>query len=182
MDMLSHLRLMAGYNYRLNRQIFAGAAGLSEAQLQEPMGAYFGSVLGTLNHLLVGDLIWLGRFSQHSAKFISLRALTELPQPKRLDQIMYDRFGALSTARILIDESILTWAQDELTLDDLGRPFTYVDTRGEASTRTFGELVCHLFNHQTHHRGQVSTLLYQLGVDIGVTDFLADIPRLPTGA
>ncbi|MDO3388686.1 DinB family protein [Gilvimarinus sp. SDUM040013] len=177
MEVLTHLRLMAGYNLRMNRQVYSGAATLPEEQLSKPMGAYFGSVLGTLNHLMVGDLLWLHRFRRHSETYRSLQALEELPQPTALDNVIYDRFGALGAARALVDETLLTWVSDELQADDLTRNLSYHNAKGEAATQDFGELVCHMFNHQTHHRGQVSTLLCQLGVDIGATDFIVDIPR-----
>lgn len=182
---LEHSRLMAGYNLRMNRQVYAAAASLDERALSAEAGAYFGSILGTLNHLLVGDLIWLRRFVNHSPRYLSLQALAELPQPSRLDQILYPNLNTLATARTLVDETLLAWATRELEAEDLTRPLTYGNVAGRISTRQFGELLMHLFNHQTHHRGQVSTLLSQRGVDVGVTDFLVDIPRLdepPTDA
>ncbi|MBU2886325.1 DinB family protein [Gilvimarinus agarilyticus] len=177
MEVLTHLRLMAGYNLRMNRQVYAGAASLSDEQLNKPLGAYFGSVLGTLNHIMVGDLLWLHRFRRHSEAYLSLQALKELPQPTTLDTVIYDRFGALGAARSIVDEAILTWVSEELKPAELSQLLSYQNAKGEAATRDFGELICNLFNHQTHHRGQVSTLLSQLGVDIGPTDFLLDIPQ-----
>lgn len=178
--MLEHCRLLAGYNVRMNRQVYAAAASLNEEDLSADAGAFFGSILGTLNHLLVADLIWLRRFVAHSPDYASLRALAELPRPTRLDEQLYPRLGALSSARSLVDEALLVWTAEELQAEDLMKPLAYGNTRGEPATRNFGELVMHLFNHQTHHRGQVSTLLSQRGVDIGCTDFLIDIPRLET--
>lgn len=177
MDVLTHTQLLACYNQRMNRQIYAAAAQLDEAQLSQPAGAYFGSILGTLNHILVGDLIWLARFATHREAYTSLQALAELPRPQSLDELVYPRFAALAAARTLVDEAIIRWTRDELSMPDLSAPLTYCNTRGEASTRDFGELVMHVFNHQTHHRGQASTLLAQSGLDVGVTDFLLDIPR-----
>ncbi|UTF58877.1 DinB family protein [Gilvimarinus sp. DA14] len=182
MDVLSHTQLLASYNRRMNRQVYAAAAQLEETLLSEPAGAYFGSIFGTLNHILVGDLIWLARFATHKEAYSSLQALAELPCPQALDQLLYPRFGALAAARALVDEAIVRWASDELAAPDLAQPLAYCNVQGEATRRDFGELVMHFFNHQTHHRGQVSTLLAQRGVDIGVTDFLLDIPRLDGNA
>lgn len=178
--MLEHCRLLAGYNVRMNRQVYAAAATLTEETLSADAGAFFGSIMGTLNHLLVADLIWLRRFVEHRPHYTSLKALAELPRPTRLDEQLYPRWGALSSARALVDEALLIWTAEELRTEDLTQPLAYGDTRGKPATRNFGELVMHLFNHQTHHRGQVSTLLSQRGVDIGCTDFLIDIPRLDT--
>ena len=71
---------------------------------------------------------------------------------------------------------IQEWLSIEVVEDDFDRDLTYTNSKGVVSSRNFSELVSHLFNHQTHHRGQVSALLYQKGADIGVTDFLMDIP------
>ncbi|WP_339616856.1 DinB family protein [uncultured Gilvimarinus sp.] len=180
MDLHHHIRLMAGYNQRLNRQVFTAAANLEHDTLTADAGAFFGSILGTLNHMVVTDLLWLARFAQHSARYKSLQALSELPTPERLDQQLYPAFAALGAARGLIDSAIIEWSADELQSDDLQRPLAYHNSKGEGAERDFGELVMHLFNHQTHHRGQASTLLNQRGLDIGVTDFLMDIPRLDT--
>jgi len=176
--MLNHCRLLAGYNLKMNRQVYQAASGLDETALNSDQGAYFGSVLGTLNHIMVGDLIWLGRFAAHSERYASLSALAELPRPEQLRQILYPQFAALASARKLVDDAIVVWTAEELSATDLDYPLAYYNVKGEASTRDFGALVMHFFNHQTHHRGQVSTLLSQRGIDIGITDFLAHIPRL----
>ncbi|WP_084005383.1 DinB family protein [Gilvimarinus polysaccharolyticus] len=178
MDLHHHIRLMAGYNQRLNHQVFSAAARLDADALAADTGAFFGSIMGTLNHMVVTDLLWLARFAQHASSYKSLQALSELPTPERLDQQLYPTFAALGAARGLIDSVIIEWSVDELQSSDLQRSLTYHNSQGEASERDFGELVMHLFNHQTHHRGQASTLLNQRGLDIGVTDFLIDIPRL----
>ena len=178
MDLHHHIRLMAGYNKRLNSQVFAAAATLDHATLTADAGAFFGSILGTLNHMVVTDLLWLARFAKHAPHYKSLQALAELPPPERLDQQLYPAFAALGAARGIIDNAIIEWSADELQSSDLQRALAYHNSKGEAAERDFGELVMHLFNHQTHHRGQVSTLLNQRGLDIGVTDFLQDIPRL----
>ncbi|MCP8900466.1 DinB family protein [Gilvimarinus xylanilyticus] len=180
MNALTHIQLMAGYNMRLNNQVYRAAAQLDHASLAAPAGAYFDSVLGTLNHILVGDLLWLARFANHCEGYPSLQALSELPAPQSLDQLLYPHFGALGAVRRLVDEAIVSWSARELQSTDLNMPLAYRNRLGESAVRHFGELVLHLFNHQTHHRGQVSTLLSQKGVDIGSTDFLLDIPRLDT--
>ncbi|HEY7885532.1 MAG TPA: DinB family protein [Cellvibrionaceae bacterium] len=176
--MLNHCRLLAGYNLKMNRQVYQAASALDEAALNSDEGAYFGSVLGTLNHILVGDLIWLGRFAAHSERYTSLAALAELPRPEQLRQILYPQFAALASARKLVDEAIVLWTAEELVAADLDQPLAYKNVKSEASIRDFGALVMHFFNHQTHHRGQVSTLLSQRGIDIGCTDFLVHIPLL----
>ncbi len=175
MAMLEHLNLMASYNERMNVQVFASASELTKDDLNQDRGAFFSSILGTLNHILVGDLIWLRRFATHG-NYSSLEALLDFPTPSALSHCLFDDLEALHLVRARLDEIISRWLVDDMVEGDLNRTLKYSDTKGVASERQFYELICHFFNHQTHHRGQVSTLLSQCGVDIGVTDFLIDIP------
>lgn len=178
MEYKSHFLLMADYNLRMNEQFYEAADKLTEDEIRADRGAYFGSILGTLNHILVGDLIWLSRFSTHSKNYESLVALKELPHPESLDQVLYQSLELLKPIRSQVDLSIRTWLANEVDESDFSKTLVYKNTKGVVSERSFGELVSHLFNHQTHHRGQVSTLLSQAGGDIGVTDYLVNIPDL----
>lgn len=174
--MINHFTLMAQYNQRMNCQLIDVLNELSHEVLTSDKGAYFGSVLGTLNHILVGDLIWLARFSAHSSRYCSLLALSDLPKPVSLDHALCPNLESFKNMRKHVDLTIKSWLSDEVIEDDFTFILSYANTKGVVSKRNFGELVSHLFNHQTHHRGQVSTLLNQLGLDLGVTDFLMDIP------
>lgn len=174
----AHFILMAAYNSRMNQQLFQATAQLPESELLEDRGAFFGSIIGTLNHILVGDLIWLARFATHSQRYQSLTGLQALPQPARLNDFIYPDLSSLQTARQTTDRIIERWLTTEVEEADFDRSLQYTNTQGILSERNFGELVAHLFNHQTHHRGQASTLLSQAGTEIGVTDFLIDIPDL----
>lgn len=176
MQYQAHFLLMATYNRRMNHQVYTAARQLDEAELHQDQGAFFGSVIGTLNHLLVGDLIWLRRFSTHSESYQLKIQLHNLPVPKGLNELMFDRLDTLETARQQVDQCVLDWLANEVQENDFSRALVYRNSQGIASERNFGELLAHLFNHQTHHRGQVSTLLSQLGQDVGATDFLLDIP------
>ena len=178
MNFKDHFQLMADYNFRLNEQVYQTSFCLSRDELDKNAGAYFGSVLGTLNHLLVGDLLWLARFLMHSngEKYVSLQKLNEYPSPKNLSELLYSDLSELYKVRKQLDGIILHWVNEELENIDFEIDLTYTNSKGVVSTRNFAELISHFFNHQTHHRGQISTLLYQYGYDIGVTDFLIDIP------
>ncbi|MBM96601.1 MAG: damage-inducible protein DinB [Oceanospirillaceae bacterium] len=171
-----HFLLMAQYNQRMNHQVYEAASRLTDAELRQNLGAFFGSVIGTLNHLMVGDLIWLRRFAKHSAHYQTLNQLGALPVPTGLDDLIFNQLPPLEQTRKRLDQLILDWLESDVRSEDLHRTLVYQNTRGIAFERDFGELLSHLFNHQTHHRGQVSTLLSQLGQDVGVTDFLLDIP------
>ena len=180
MNTLHHFQLMAQYNLRMNTQVYAAASQLSAEDLAQDMGAFFKSILGTLNHILVGDLFWLNRFAllhgADSNQFSSLKALKTFPKPSALNQILFEDFSELTEARKKLDLVIQEWLTNDACHEDFKLNLTYHNSKGEGATRDFGELASHLFNHQTHHRGQVATLLSQKGIDVGGTDFLLDIP------
>lgn len=176
MDLSEHFILMADYNIRMNGQVYDACARLDADRLSADSGAFFGSVLGTLNHILVGDLLWLARFAPHSERYHALASLSTLPKLQALDEIIHADLLSLVSARTTIDTIIRRWLSEEVTADDFNRTLVYANSKGVVSERDFGELVCHFFNHQTHHRGQASALLSQHGIDVGITDLLIDIP------
>lgn len=156
-------RDMAFYNRWMNRRLYAVCAELSDAERREDRGAFFKSIHGTLNHLLLADRLWLGRF------------LGEPFLVDSLDQELYHEFDALRSAREETDEGIVRWAAT-LTDDSLAGTLRYTSTVNPAPRRYEMWLaVAHFFNHQTHHRGQLTALLSQCGKDYGVTDLI----RLP---
>lgn len=175
MSLKPHFELLATYNQWMNAKVYQAAGQLSRADLAKDRGAFFGSILGTLNHILVGDIIWLKRFATHPSCLNSLREVTELENPASLDQILFNDFGSLSEQRVWLDRQIINWTAG-LSEVDLDFVLSYHNTRGVAARKRYSGLMLHFFNHQTHHRGQVSTLLTQAGVDIGLTDLLAQIP------
>lgn len=168
--------LMAHYNRWMNERMYEAAASLDAAALTAERGAFFGSILGTLNHIAVADTVWLHRFARHEAGFPTLGALSNLPQPTSLTQPLAPDLAGLRAYRQPLDELIERWVAG-LTPEHLAGNIRYSNMAGVSSSRNFGALLQHFFNHQTHHRGQASTLLFQAGVDVGVTDLLALIPR-----
>ena len=166
-----YVRHMARYNQWMNDKLYA-AATLPQAALDEARGAFFGSISGTLNHLLVADTIWLKRLAAHPAGFASLEPLRDIAMPARLDLPLVDGFAAQQQRRRQLDALIVQWSH-ELAPAALAQVLDYHNMRGEAQSRPLPEVLVHLFNHQTHHRGQLTTLLSQLGLDVGVTDLIA---------
>lgn len=166
--------LLASYNASMNHQVYCAAAALPNDALVADRGAYFDSIIGTLNHIVAGDTIWLRRFSAHPSAFPSLKAVLDIPAPTSLAHCYSDDLEALREHRARLD-AIINALAAELTDSDLAQAISYQNSRGD-NRKTFGALLLHFFNHQTHHRGQASTLLSQSGVDIGVTDLLAWIP------
>lgn len=171
-----HIRLMAQYNRWMNSRLYEAASTLTEAQLVLDRGVFFGSILATLNHLAVADTIWLRRFAAHPACHATLEPVRQLPAPRSLDQLLYPDLAQLTAYRIRLDDLIIKWA-DEVQEADLDHVLHYANTKGVVSDKRFFSLLMHFFNHQTHHRGQVTTLLSQAGLDVGVTDLLALIPN-----
>jgi uncharacterized damage-inducible protein DinB len=176
----AHFALLAEYNEWMNTKVYAAAAGLAPQALLQDRGAFFGSIAGTLNHIVAGDTIWLRRFAMHPARFAALQPLLDLPAPASLTATHSTDLGQLLAHRQMLDAVIRQWTA-ALTDADLDHVLHYANTKGVVSDKRFGSLVLHFFNHQTHHRGQASTLLSQVGVNIGVTDLLALIPNQDPG-
>ncbi|MCE5364017.1 DinB family protein [Pseudomonas anguilliseptica] len=172
MSQLAHFQLMARYNAWMNDKLYAAAGQLSAQALSEDRGAFFPSILATLNHIAVADIIWLKRFAEHPACTELRVAISDLQRPAALDQLLFDSFAPLQTLRSRLDGHISNWVA-ALTEADLEYVLAYGNMKGVPAQRPFASLMLHFFNHQTHHRGQASTLLFQAGQDIGVTDLLA---------
>jgi uncharacterized damage-inducible protein DinB len=166
---------MGSYNQWMNARLYESANKLPVAVIQEDKKAFFSSILGTLNRIMVGDILWLKRFAMCPSHPQALDLVRQLDTPTALTQILYEDFSLLTEMRTKLDSAIVMWT-NELTEQDLETDLTYANTKGIVSTRPFGFLIMHFFNHQTHHRGQVTTLLHQEGVDVGITDLLALIP------
>ena len=178
MNRTDHVCLMATYNEWMNANIYEAAKRLSDEELSLNRNAYFGSIIGTLNHLVAGDVIWLQRFAGHPANYSVLEPIQQLPAPKSLNHLTFSNIRDLSAHRIWLDRVIVEWSRSitEAHLDDT---LSYTNMAGTPADKSFFGLLLHFFNHQTHHRGQVSTLLSQAGVDIGNTDLVLLIPSEP---
>lgn len=169
---IEHIALLANYNQWMNRKVYDAAGTLTNEELALDRQAFFGSILGTLNHLVLGDTVWLKRFAEHPADFSALAPLNAIATPVDLKQMAFARLGELSARRAWLDQLIVDWA-NSLHESHLDQRLRYHNMRGVAAEKPFFGLLVHFFNHQTHHRGQVTTLLTQAGVDVGTTDLLA---------
>jgi uncharacterized damage-inducible protein DinB len=151
---------MARYNRWMNERVYELCAQLSDVARKEDRGAPFRSIHGTLNHLMVGDSIWMGRFTGTPFAVSSL------------GQELYSDFDELRSARQAFDASIVKWAES-LTAETLAGDLVFTTiVNPQSRTMPMWFTVQHFFNHQTHHRGQLTTLIEQSGIDIGVTDLL----------
>lgn len=175
MTVMAHFELLATYNQWMNNKVYEAALRLDNTELTKDRGAFFGSILGTLNHIYVGDIIWQKRFASHPTS-PSLPDVIELPAPSHLDQILFEDIGELAKQRAWLDNQIIYWVK-QLSDQDLDSILSYHNTKGIPANKHFGSLILHFFNHQTHHRGQVTALLSQAGEEVGVTDLLALIDQ-----
>ncbi|MBF2027197.1 MAG: damage-inducible protein DinB [Oscillatoriales cyanobacterium C42_A2020_001] len=158
-----YCQTMAQYNQWMNQNLYAVCAKLSDEERKRDRGAFFKSIHGTLNHLLYGDRVWLGRFIEQPFVVTAI------------GQELYSDFDELRQEREITDDAILSWAI-EIQASWLEQPFEYTSNVDQQSrVLPTWVLVTHLFNHQTHHRGQLTTLLSQTGFDPGITD----LPWLP---
>jgi uncharacterized damage-inducible protein DinB len=172
--MQASLQKLALYNQWINKRIYSAAGKLNQEALSENRGAYFGSIIGTLNHILVGDIFWFKRFAQHLDNYQSLEYFRSVKKPTSLDEILHDELFELSKVREHVDAVIVQFIS-ELTDEMIASTLKYKNSKGQEFNKNMGDLLLHVFNHQTHHRGQVSTLLYQAGIDVGVTDMVVGI-------
>lgn len=150
----------AGYNGWANRRLYEAAAQLTDGEYRADRGAFFKSMHGTLNHLLVTDRIWMKRFTG------------EGEAPDRLDAILHEGFAELSAAREAEDRRIRSWMDglDEVKLRGVIR-YRRVSTPDEF-VQPLMPALDHWFNHQTHHRGQAHVILTSLGKKAPELDLL----------
>ena len=167
-----HFALLAQYNQWMNRKLYAAADVLPAAALAQPRGAFFGSILGTLNHLVVADTIWLQRFAAHPAHALVLQPVLKMETPAALDVLLFPEWAALKQQRQRLDALILHWVQST-PVPTWDLPLAYANTGGDRLCKPMDLLMLHVFNHQTHHRGQTTTLLSQARVEVGETDLRA---------
>ena len=177
MKLKDHVYLMADYNQWMNQKVYEAVGTLSPEKLHEDKGAFFGSVFASLNHICVGDTLWLKRFSAVLEKYPAYAPIIELAMPESLDAFLANNFNGLKDRRVLLDEALLELTS-ELTDEDLLQPISYTNKKGVTANKKLFNLLMHVFNHQTHHRGQVTTLLSQSDIDIGITDLVFIQPNV----
>ncbi|WP_439597400.1 DinB family protein [Falsiroseomonas sp.] len=154
------VRLMAAYNSEMNRRLYAAAETLTEAQRRADRGAFFGSIHGTLSHLLWGDATWMFRFAGWPAPGGGIKESATL----------HPEWPMMQVARRNLDARIEAWAaalQPAWLEGELG---WFSGAMGRDISRPRWVLVTHFFNHQTHHRGQAHALLTGFGARTGDTD------------
>ena len=151
MDLATHFQMLARYNRIANDRLYAACAKLDDSEYRKQRPGSFGSIHGLLNHILLGDRRWLALWESGD----------RITPP--LNQILYDDFSELHRARVRDDARLESFfGSRDATF--FGRGFSYVNNQGRECTDTGHTSATHLFNHQTHHRGQVHVMLAQTGV------------------
>ncbi len=152
-----HFQALARYNRGANVRLYRACGSLADEERRRDRGAFFGSIHATLNHILVGDRIWMARFEGEAVPSTGL------------DAILYDDWGDLRATRRVEDDRILHFTE---TLEPafLESEIEYVNNEGRTFRDPVAVLLSHFFNHQTHHRGQIHCLLTQAGVEAPVLD------------
>lgn len=143
----AHLATLARYNRWANGRLYDACGHLDLAELSRPRASFFGSILATLNHGLVADQIWLCRLTDG----------TSPPDILSLDQTLHCDFEPLADARIALDDRMVGYI--ESLVGDLDRPLRYRTMAGVETETILSLTLMHVFNHATHHRGQVHTML-----------------------
>lgn len=157
---IEYFQTLSRYNRWMNEKLYNACSAMPDTLRREDCGAWFKSVHGTLNHLLLCDRLWLGRFTQK-------------PYPATsLDQELFHDWDKMKRERAVTDDAIDAWLAS-LCDDDLKQRITFTAiSNPQQRTMVLWILMAHMFNHQTHHRGQMTTMMEQAGYDSGATDLL----------
>ncbi|WP_411878842.1 DinB family protein [Polaromonas sp. YR568] len=176
-EFCDNYRLMARYNRWINERLYEACEALTDEARKQERGAFFGSIHRTLGHLLVADQVWLRRFAQcgveNAIAFASLGPdVLDMPEAYTLDMVLFQDWAGLKAKRAQLDAAIEQWVAD---MPDAYPQLTmrYANSKGVQREHAAWKAITHFFNHQTHHRGQASTLITQAGGTVGVTDLIA---------
>ncbi|MBU8538765.1 DinB family protein [Falsiroseomonas tokyonensis] len=161
------VRLMAAYNAEMNRRLYGAASGLTDAQRREDRGAFFGSVHGTLSHLMWGDTTWMSRFAGWAKPEGGIKDSPTL----------FPDWDAMRAARQELDARIEAWAAALEPAWLEGSLGWFSGAMGRDIRRPRWVLVTHFFNHQAHHRGQAHALITGFGAHTGDTDLPFILPE-----
>ncbi len=166
MDLHQHLRLMADYHHWALQRLYAVVDQLSDSDYRRDTKLFFNSVHGSLNHILLVDHIW------HARLVASPIAITGLDQELESDR------AALKSRSLKFAKSWRGFV-DALTPEQIAGDLDYRTIKGDPYRMPYASLILHVFNHATHHRGQISTVLTQLGLEAPVMDFPYFLFELP---
>ena len=169
LSLVKNFSMMSLYNQRMNIQLMAHCQRLSADILVQETHSFFPNIISYWNHILFGDLILIGRLAANKIAELSLQDLSAFPSPKSPDDIYQNNLADIALLRARLDELIVRYCQN-LTDDDCDKYITYTTTEGDSISKAVADVTQHLFNHQAHHRGQLTCVLSQFGIDYGCMD------------
>lgn len=158
-----YVLLMARYNAWQNKQLRSVFKMMDEAELTFERGAFFGSIFGTMNHILWGDTLWMSRFCSDAPAPVVAGAESATCTPT---------YGAWDAERFRLDGRIRIWAQTLSNMDLCGEESWFSGAINQQVTQPKAVCITHMFNHQTHHRGQISQMLMAAGFTPPVSDII----------
>lgn len=161
----AYLQRMARYNRWQNENLYSAANTLGDAARRQERGSFFGSIHATLSHILWADQLWMSRLSDWQKPGSGISSSTDL----------YDGWNALGTERASADQKFITWADNASQADIDGDLHWYSGAMGQDMVQAKAICIMQVFNHQTHHRGQVHAMLTAAGAKPDDTD----IPFMP---
>lgn len=176
MDLSSNFRMLARYNQRMNQQLLAVCEKLCPDQLQQQTHSFFPNVMAYWNHIMFGDLIMLQRLIANDLVSLDKNSLEGLPVAKSVNDTFVSTINELRILRAQVDNVYLQITQS-ITDATCAKVVKYTTTEWENIERNVGEFFQHIFNHQTHHRGQLTCILSQFGLDFGCTDLPVIVPE-----
>ncbi len=173
--LVENYRFLARYNHWFNQRLYDACEQLTDEERKRDRGAFFGSIHHSLTHLVMADRMWLHRFARQEQAFASLDAdALALPPGTDYTSDLHPDWQDLKGNRERVDAVIEAWLA-EMQPEFLVSAMRYANTKGVLRNHPAWMALTHFFNHQTHHRGQTTTLLTQVGIDVGVTDLISRV-------
>lgn len=176
MSLAKNFKMMSLYNQRINQQLINCCLQLPSSVLNKQTGSFFPTIISYWNHLLFGDLILLSRLAQNRIGQLCPKKLANFPHPQSPNDIYHTNIKIITQLRSQVDDLIVDYC-NKLSEQDINTFITYHTTEGDKITKAAADVTQHLFNHQTHHRGQLTCILSQWGIDYGCMDLPVIVPE-----
>jgi len=176
MSLAKNFHMLARYNQRMNEQLLTCSLALPKVSLEKETHSFFPNIINYWNHIMFGDVILLRRLAANNVAQLSLDDMAAFPTPKSPQDIYYRTLSDLAPVRRQLDQLIIRYCE-QLTEIDCNQFITYTSTEGEPITKAVADITQHIFNHQAHHRGQLTCVLSQCGVDYGCMDLPIVVPE-----
>jgi uncharacterized damage-inducible protein DinB len=170
-----HFRILARYNLAANEAMVAHLAALEPGVIASPRGSFFGSIQGILDHIITCDINWLRRFRELFPRDEVLGRPRLSPPGCAWTSFEFPDFDEFRRERALVDSIIVDWLEG-VDFSRFGETLAYLDSHGAPKRYYLRDAVEHVFNHQTHHRGQISQILDELGVKHDYSNLIGVAP------